>query len=73
MGRQASDKTMLASERRLVRRLRTEMAEVQTALNTYRFRATKAEQELVEWKKRFDLLLARTPQLSAGGDGNARS
>lgn len=28
----------------------------------YRLRATKAEQELAEWKRRFDLLLARAPE-----------
>ena len=33
--------------------------------NHYRARATKAEQECAEWKRRFDLLLARTPELPA--------
>lgn len=29
----------------------------------YRTRATKAEQECAEWKRRFDVLLARTPEI----------
>jgi hypothetical protein len=29
----------------------------------YRIRATKAEQELAEWKRRFDALLLRTPEV----------
>jgi hypothetical protein len=28
----------------------------------YRSRAMKAEQDVADWKRRFDLLLARTPQ-----------
>lgn len=30
----------------------------------YRTRATKAEQEVAEWKRRFDVLLERTPKES---------
>lgn len=66
MGRPASDKTLLASERRTNRRLMKDMHSVVRERDSYRIRATKAEQELAEWKKRFDLLLARTPQVSAG-------
>lgn len=68
VGRQASDKTLLASERRLVKRLREEMRQVQMSLTHYRGRATQAEQELAEWKQRFDKLLERTP-LELKGDG----
>jgi hypothetical protein len=57
VGRQASDKTLLLGEKRLVKRLREEMREVQDQLFNYRQRATKAEQELADWKRRFDELL----------------
>lgn len=73
VGRQASDKTLLLAERRLVKRLREEMREVQDQLFNYRQRATKAEQELAEWKKRFDNLLSRTPPLPAVASGVATS
>jgi hypothetical protein len=66
VGRPASDKTLLTTERRINKRLMNEMHAVSRERDGYRIRATKAEQELAEWKKRFDLLLARTPSPSAG-------
>lgn len=55
-----------------VRSLRRELAEVKALsaqrgieANTFRSRATRAEQEVAEWKRRFDALLARTPELPA--------
>lgn len=52
-----------------LRYVRKEAAELERQLNTlkieaafYKSRANQAETELAEWKKRFDLLLARTPE-----------
>jgi multidrug resistance efflux pump len=61
-----SEKTQLAAARREIRRLTDEWKRASASVAEYRARATKAEQELAEWKRRFDLLLSRTPQLSAG-------
>ena len=66
MSKQPSEKTQLASERRHNKRLLGEMHAVVRERDSYRIRATKAEQELAEWKKRFDLLLARTPPVNGG-------
>lgn len=66
MSKPPSEKTKLANERRLVKRLRVELMDVQRSMNAYRSRATKAEQELAEWKARFDKLLERTPVTSSG-------
>lgn len=68
MGKQASDKTLLVQERRLTRRLRKEMMEVQSSMDSYRRRATRAEQDASEWKARFDALLVRTPPVSASAE-----
>jgi hypothetical protein len=57
MGRQASDKTLYTTERRTNKRLMAEMAALRAQLEGYRFRATRAEQEAAEWKRRFDELL----------------
>ncbi len=62
MSRALSLRIQLDDERRLVRELRQELQEVQASLNTYRIRLPAAEKELAEWKQRFDLLLARTPE-----------
>lgn len=66
MSKPPSEKTKLANERRLVKRLRVELMDVQRSMNAYRSRATKAEQELAERKARFDKLLERTPVTSSG-------
>lgn len=66
MSKPPSEKTKLANERRLVKRLRVELMDVQRSMNAYRSMATKAEQELAEWKARFDKLLERTPVTSSG-------
>lgn len=67
VGRLPSDKTMLANLRRELKRARKDLSERSLACDQYRRRATQAEQELAEWKKRFDALLARTPT-SANGE-----
>lgn len=66
MSKAPSEKTQLATERRLVKRLRVEMMEVQRSLTSYRLRATKAEQELAEWKRRFDELLKLRVDVAPG-------
>ncbi len=52
-----------------LRTAKAELKEQRAALKTqaeaaaiWRGRATKAEQEVAEWKTRFDLLLKRTPE-----------
>lgn len=62
----------LPSEATQIRSLKRQLAEAERESKaraaetaTYRARATKAEQELKEWKDRFDLLLRRTPELKA--------
>jgi hypothetical protein len=63
-----SKKPSVETELKTVKRMLRDMTERETrAVNTcelYRQRATKAEQEAAEWRRRFDLLLARTPQLT---------
>lgn len=48
-------KSELAREEKRARQFASER-------DQYRIRATKAEQEVAEWKRRFDLLLERTPK-----------
>jgi ribosomal protein L10 len=55
--RQPSEKTQLATLRRDLRQSDSELRIVRAALTEYLARATKAEQELAEWKRRFDELL----------------
>lgn len=65
MSKPPSDKTVIANLRRS---LREETARTQSAITereAYRARATRAEQEVAEWKARFDKLLERTPKESA--------
>ncbi len=57
MGRLPSAETQLRTLKRYVRELETENRNLRTNESGYRIRATKAEQEVSEWKKRFDALL----------------
>lgn len=45
-----------------IKRLQEARNAAAAAREAYRARATKAEQEVAEWKARFDALLARTPK-----------
>jgi hypothetical protein len=54
-----SDVTLLRTIRAEYKRLHTEFSQLQRVCNSYRSRATKAEQEAAEWKVRFDILLRR--------------
>lgn len=58
MSRVPSDATMLRNARREIRDLEKHLAGTVKDRETYRIRATKAEQECAEWKRRFDLLLS---------------
>lgn len=57
MSKPPSDKTMLLSARRELRRCQEDLARLRLTAEQYRVRATKAEQEAAEWKERFDSLL----------------
>lgn len=66
----------LPSEATQIRTLKRELSETRSALanalasmRTYRARATKAEQEVAEWKARFDILLRRD-DVAAGREVN---
>lgn len=52
-----SDKTQLAAAKRQIKALQKDRTDLASTLNHYRARATKAEQELAEFKSRFDKLL----------------
>lgn len=62
MGRIASPETQLRQARSILREVQAELSIVRSSRDEHRARATKAEQEVAEWRKRFDLLLARTPE-----------
>jgi FtsZ-binding cell division protein ZapB len=59
MGRVASDATLLRAARAELKRERSAYENIAAQRDAYRARATKAEQELAEWKARFDILLRR--------------
>lgn len=63
MSKKPSDATLLRHARRDINNLKAMQAALITERDRYRERATKAEQESAEWKRRFDILLVRTPQL----------
>ena len=52
-----SEKTQLATAKRMIRDLQAEVRNVADELRRYRTRATQAEQQTAEWKARFDKLL----------------
>lgn len=54
--------TELRNLRREHKRVREALTEALRIGESYRGRATKAEQETAEWKRRFDALLERTPK-----------
>lgn len=60
MAREASDATKLRHATRELNEMRGWLRDEKQLANEYRARATKAEQEVAEWKRRFDLLLERT-------------
>ncbi len=62
MSKKRSPATELRSLRSELKRWRTGYDERVKDCTAFMMRATKAEQECAEWKRRFDLLLARTPE-----------
>lgn len=65
MAKSPSEKTQLTAARRVLRELERERNTLRIERDTYRARATKAEQELAEWKGRFDELLKLRVDVSA--------
>ncbi len=59
MSRLPSEATQLRNAKTEIRKLEAHVKSLAEALGAYRARATKAEQEVAEWKTRFDLLLRR--------------
>lgn len=53
--------TEIRNLKRDIKRWYAERETLRTERESYRIRATKAEQEVAEWKRRFDALLAHTP------------
>lgn len=61
MSKQPSEATQIRNLNRDLRDRDAQLSRLKATVNEYRARATKAEQECAEWKRRFDLLLERTP------------
>ena len=61
MSKPPSDATKLKTAQRDLRDTFTLLQNARAERDAYRVRATRAEQEVSEWKGRFDALLARTP------------
>ena len=59
MGRTISDATALRKIKSELAGLIKDCAVMRGERDTFRVRAIKAEQEVVEWKERFDILLKR--------------
>lgn len=74
MSRAPSDATMLRSARKEIRDLERQIAGTIKDREAYRIRATKAEQECAEWKRRFDMLLAdrASPRQGTTHTGDAK-
>lgn len=62
MSRQPSEATQLRSLKAENKVLRSQVTRLQVEIQMSRGRATVAEKETAEWKRRFDLLLERTPK-----------
>jgi hypothetical protein len=62
MSRMPSAETQLRAERRENNALRSQLEAARIDCTAYRTRATKAEQEVAEWKRRFDALLKIVPE-----------
>ena len=62
MSKKPSPETQLRTATREIHHLISRVAACSTERAAYRVRATQAEQEATEWKRRFDQLLARMPK-----------
>ena len=68
MPRKPSDATALRQSRSELARLKYTLISVQAQRESYRQRATVAEQAVAEWKTRFDLLLRRAATIALEGE-----
>ena len=59
MSREPSDATKLRTAKSELSSAKTALAASEKLAHEYRARATKAEQQVSEWKARFDILLRR--------------
>ena len=62
MPRKQSAETRLREVRRCLQAANTRAGELLSQRDAWAKRATAAEAELAEWKRRFDLLLERSPK-----------
>lgn len=62
MSRLPSAETQLRHARGDLHRTKQELSSLKEVAESYRIRATKAEQEVSEWKRRFDALLKILPE-----------
>ncbi len=62
MSRQPSDATLLRQAKSELRDMTRQRDALRAETFELRTRTNRAEQELAEWKQRFDLLLKRTPE-----------
>lgn len=62
MSKLPSIETQLRHARSDLKGAQASVLALTTQVNNYRARASRAEQEAAEWKRRFDLLLERTPK-----------
>jgi hypothetical protein len=67
MSKAPSEKTLLKRERSLNVSLTKQLNTARIECGSYRVRATKAEQEVAEWKARFDELLKFRQQANPEG------
>jgi uridine kinase len=66
VSREPSIETQLKSARRMYRDAQKQVSDLQALVREYRARATKAEQECADWKRRFDELLFRRESAKEG-------
>lgn len=64
MSRQPSEATQIRALRKELSQSRLDRLTLFKVSTEHECRANKAEQELKEWKERFDLLLRRTPEIT---------
>lgn len=65
MSKMRSAETELRQTRSEIKQLKKDVATARMECSIYRTRATQSEQQVSEWKARFDKLLERTPKESA--------
>lgn len=61
MSKKPSDATLLRHSKRVVKDLERRLEAALSDREAYRSRATKAEQDAADWRRRFDILLVRSP------------